>query len=169
MEPRICEGTPLGSLIMLKTIQSPTCWPPALWLNFNVVALPTLKLCQVRTAWDAVWSTVTTVRPLEVISVGSFAPDQRLEPAVAPAAGFRPPIPNPLGTLGNCWEGLFGLAPRLFFPALAAMRWALLCMDRTASTARVARERASRAFARAALTEGGVKEVGFEERPGLPV
>ena len=49
MEPKICEGWPLGSLTLLKATHWLTSALPALWSNFNVVFLPMLKLLQLMT------------------------------------------------------------------------------------------------------------------------
>src|SRR4051794_38273341 len=63
MDPRICEGLPVGSLILLKAIHSLLFEPPALWSNVSVVSLPILKVFQLSNACWYFWRLVTLVWP----------------------------------------------------------------------------------------------------------
>src|ERR1700722_18900925 len=113
MEPRIWEGTPEGSLTMLKAIHLLMSRPPALWLKSRLVCLPMLNEVQVRTASGLFWTTVTVVWPADWDCVRDFTPVQPAGRVATPPVGRRPPMPSPLGTLERVWVGLLGLTPRL--------------------------------------------------------
>ena len=107
MEPRICEGAPVGSLILLKATHVPTSVPPALWSKVSVVFLPILKVCQLSSACWLVCLMLTEVFPLSVDWTGVFAPDQvatvLANPlATSPLSGTSPPLASPSGILGSC-------------------------------------------------------------------
>src|SRR5579862_5161338 len=85
MEPRICDGTPEGSVTLLNTIQSLTWAPPAPWSKSRVVLFPTLNVCQFRIAcWAVCWMVTFTWPLLRLDCAGRLAPCQRAEFAVAP-------------------------------------------------------------------------------------
>ena len=62
----------MGSKTLLKAIHLPESTPPADWSKLTVVWLPTLKVCQLRRAWEAVWVMLTLLPE----AVGALAPSQ---------------------------------------------------------------------------------------------
>src|SRR5436190_20538671 len=128
MFPRICEGDPDGSVILLNAIHWLALLPAELWSNFTVVSRPTLKVSQSSMASCEVCLIVTFVLPADVVVCTGFS-----APTGEPVS-FNPPVPSPLGTGGRNWPGALGLGRGATTAPDAAAR-ALACMAFTAFSA----------------------------------